>query len=92
MHSRHGPGCGSGHGLKQPHPLHLPGGSFQKQGHFLWTQKNRIRKAGPDPPIYRNSKEGEEKCAVEGPLSEEWRWPSLGAPNGVAGLLLRNLI
>ncbi|CAE7193090.1 spoVK [Symbiodinium sp. CCMP2592] len=27
--------------------------------------------------------EGEEKCVVEGPLSEEWRWPSLGAPNGV---------
>ena len=20
---------------------------------------------------------------VEGPLNEEWRWPSLGAPNGV---------
>ena len=33
--------------------------------------------------LFTRPQEGEEKCKVTGPLIEEWRWPSLGAPNGV---------
>ncbi|CAE7942894.1 spoVK, partial [Symbiodinium necroappetens] len=38
---------------------------------------------GPSSLTLSIFEEGEEKCVVEGPLNEEWRWPSLGAPNGV---------
>ena len=38
---------------------------------------------GPSTLSLTVYQDGEEKCKVEGPLNEDWRWPSLGAPNGV---------